>query len=798
MQDVEDRSQVGRKLVVFGVLSDAESDVAFFYDTARTIIAIELAAGMQDGVFGQMTMYPQVHCVVNAGTFIFNERELRRGMGEEFRAVLYSPLSADVGSVGEEGLDGSTAFDRLTYILNCLKLIADNNGSFPVFENDIGLSEAFQGDQEAGYRLLLEACQLEHNPSLWCIWAFINVLYWQLQQIQHPVSPVNIACIPDIGIQLMTLDYDTKMKARVKGEMVAFLCKTAREFATRINTKPSCDPNRIVGILVKNFSASVDSAKVTEINKIFWKREQFDNDGRPVFKSPVMPLVGFNKSKSLYVYYRECENRYVVDDTVNYTGRVIAYSSSDGPIDRVRFEKRSVSTYLTIYVSLRVHNKGKSTEYLEINGCEKAVMGSGSMLSHEDNGKYYRLPKDQDIDNQPHYFKNDRYPRHIYFVVKNEANMVINRWVIGKTCNVIIMGAQAFSLASAKLDDTDKFGFQYFGPNNIEEKMTVEHVTALEAPTKLAGLALLDSVLNGATVRENSVELIAAQLETAGLGVELARWNETNHECMLFNNSTGNVSFLSQDPELLVKSMHPVLLKHLQTNDICVGEDLKVQSDKHWEILSVLTGVRRTREEAMALMDENFCLTGDSLLKILAIVSRCRCKVPVVLLGECGCGKTMLLSFLCKWLGVTLLSLDVHGGTTENEIIEIFDRATKLLTNADMKGSSFTVFVFLDEVNTCGHMGLLNEAICHRSIYGRRLHDGIQILAALNPYRLRAKKEEIGLTFNLGTNPMVYMATCSLCLFMNSMLCDYIAGGPNEQAGVSSSSHSSNSEGLHL
>jgi MoxR-like ATPase len=155
-------------------------------------------------------------------------------------------------------------------------------------------------------------------------------------------------------------------------------------------------------------------------------------------------------------------------------------------------------------------------------------------------------------------------------------------------------------------------------------------------------------------------------------------------------------------------------------------------------------------------------LTGDSLLKILAIVSRCRCKVPVVLLGECGCGKTMLLSFLCKWLGVTLISLDVHGGTTENEIIGIFDKAASILTNADTNGSSLTVFVFLDEVNTCAHMGLLNEAICHRSLYGRRLNDGIQILAALNPYRLRKKKEEMGLTFSLGSNPQV----CNVRLFL--------------------------------
>lgn len=101
---------------------------------------------------------------------------------------------------------------------------------------------------------------------------------------------------------------------------------------------------------------------------------------------------------------------------------------------------------------------------------------------------------------------------------------------------------------------------------------------------------------------------------------------------------------------------------------------------------------------------------------------------------ECGCGKTMLLRFLCAWMNVTLLCLDVHGGTTEHEILTIFSQASDILEN---QAHQKTVFVFLDEINTCNHMGLITEAICHRSINGKRLNEGIQILAALNPYRTR-------------------------------------------------------------
>ena len=238
---------------------------------------------------------------------------------------------------------------------------------------------------------------------------------------------------------------------------------------------------------------------------------------------------------------------------------------------------------------------------------------------------------------------------------------------------------------------------------------------------------------------------LAAEANAMGIGAELARWKDSNHECVLFNNGDSYmVKFLSLDPEKLRESMNPILLRQLTTSHVVVGEDLQRgdDGDLFWDILAGLTGVKRTREEAVALTGATFCLTGDCLLKILAIVYRTRCKIPVILLGECGCGKTMLLSFLCKWMGVKLLSLDVHGGTSEQDLIDVFSRADEALKQPDVT----SVYVFLDEVNTCVHMGLINEAICHRSLNGRRIDDGVQILAALNPYRIRPDREEMGIS----------------------------------------------------
>ncbi len=118
--------------------------------------------------------------------------------------------------------------------------------------------------------------------------------------------------------------------------------------------------------------------------------------------------------------------------------------------------------------------------------------------------------------------------------------------------------------------------------------------------------------------------------EVTPLYVDLLRWKDSNHECILFNNENHLVAFLSMNPMKMRQAMHPSLLKHLESNKIIVGEDLSSLasnnsstgiSSRYCDILGGLTGVRRSVEEASNLID-GYCLTGDSLLKMLAIAYR--------------------------------------------------------------------------------------------------------------------------------------------------------------------------------
>lgn len=51
------------------------------------------------------------------------------------------------------------------------------------------------------------------------------------------------------------------------------------------------------------------------------------------------------------------------------------------------------------------------------------------------------------------------------------------------------------------------------------------------------------------------------------------------------------------------------------------------------QILSGVTGVRHAKDMAGKLLGGNYCLTGDSMLKMLAIYVRVLCGIPVVLMS---------------------------------------------------------------------------------------------------------------------------------------------------------------------
>ncbi|KAK7939806.1 hypothetical protein WMY93_003132 [Mugilogobius chulae] len=139
--------------------------------------------------------------------------------------------------------------------------------------------------------------------------------------------------------------------------------------------------------------------------------------------------------------------------------------------------------------------------------------------------------------------------------------------------------------------------------------------------------------------------------------------------------------------------------------------------------------------------DETYELTTDNILKILAIHMRFRCGIPVIIMGETGCGKTRLIKFLCELRksGVATENMKlvkVHGGTTSSMVYSKVKEAESMAT-INKQDYGFDSVLFFDEANTTESISSIKEVLCDKTVQGEGLTSGcgLQIIAACNPYR---------------------------------------------------------------
>ncbi|XP_052809493.1 E3 ubiquitin-protein ligase rnf213-alpha-like [Mya arenaria] len=175
--------------------------------------------------------------------------------------------------------------------------------------------------------------------------------------------------------------------------------------------------------------------------------------------------------------------------------------------------------------------------------------------------------------------------------------------------------------------------------------------------------------------------------------------------------------------------------------------------------------------------DVTYELTTDNVKKMLAIYMRFRCNIPVIVMGETGCGKTRLIEFLCKLqrpldsVIQNMIIIKIHGGTTAGAIAKKVEFAQKIAqANLTKYGQQMYTVMFFDEANTTEAIGVIKEIMCDRAIAGNKLVDcpNLKFVAACNPYRkhsedLIEKLEKAGLGYHvdaekttdkLGTIPM--------------------------------------------
>ena len=161
-----------------------------------------------------------------------------------------------------------------------------------------------------------------------------------------------------------------------------------------------------------------------------------------------------------------------------------------------------------------------------------------------------------------------------------------------------------------------------------------------------------------------------------------------------------------------------------------------------------------------------YVFTADNFIKMILILLRIRADIPVIMMGETGCGKTSLIKMLSRLLNngseKNMKVLNIHAGTSDNDIVnfiekEILDVAKKIQKENQIEEAKRKInnqifipkkiWVFLDEINTCKSMGLISELMCKHSYQGKPLLPNIVFIAACNPYRY-GKKISVGLDIN--------------------------------------------------
>ncbi|XP_034624730.1 E3 ubiquitin-protein ligase rnf213-alpha-like [Trachemys scripta elegans] len=176
-------------------------------------------------------------------------------------------------------------------------------------------------------------------------------------------------------------------------------------------------------------------------------------------------------------------------------------------------------------------------------------------------------------------------------------------------------------------------------------------------------------------------------------GYQLRRkWEQESHPYIIFHADNHSMEFLGfhinssfdavdahSQAVLEKKVIDRHLYRTLEFQKVPFNkkfEDLSRQ--EQLETLCSVFGVRSSQDP-----DESYQLTLDNTMKMLAIHLRFQCGIPVIVMGETGCGKTKLVQFMCSLQRAgkdvqNMMLVRVHGGTSSKIIHQKVKEAIEL------------------------------------------------------------------------------------------------------------------------
>ena len=141
--------------------------------------------------------------------------------------------------------------------------------------------------------------------------------------------------------------------------------------------------------------------------------------------------------------------------------------------------------------------------------------------------------------------------------------------------------------------------------------------------------------------------------------------------------------------------------------------------------------------------NNSYVIANDNFKKMVLLIYRINANIPVIIMGETGCGKTSLITKLNTILNggeTSLKIINIHPGITDKILYERMEEANKDAESVKAKGKE--LWIFFDDMNTCLSLTLLTEIFINKEYNGKKISDNIRLIGAYNPYRKRKENKE--------------------------------------------------------
>ena len=243
--------------------------------------------------------------------------------------------------------------------------------------------------------------------------------------------------------------------------------------------------------------------------------------------------------------------------------------------------------------------------------------------------------------------------------------------------------------------------------------------------------------------------------------------NYENEESKLFYSLYNIHNIYGNDNETLFKERRKKLIKY---NNLTHEEYIN-------ELKNILNIEQKIDINELAKKNGNYVFTRDNFIKMIFIYLRIKSNIPVILMGETGCGKTSLIKMLSLIIHKgedKLKIMNINEGTIDQDIINFIKKCENEIKHDEK------MWIFFDEINTCESLGLLSEIILKQTVLGKKLKKNFVFIGSCNPYRkITEKMKESGLIlleekekkFFLNKNNLVYkvnpLPTCLINYIFN-------------------------------